>query len=150
MGVPNKTNSVSSMNEHNPFAVHSSDDQAITEIPGRNSGGGIGRVACLFFSGLTLAASVLCLLKIPLLLYAVMPLLITVFAAIIFARLKNLGYSPLWTLALLVPVIYPSLWVELLFAPAGYAQHRTLDLPGRVCVVAIIGAILLMCALLIR
>lgn len=41
-------------------------------------------------------------------------------------------------------------WVELLFAPAGYAQHRTLDLPGRACVVAIIGAILLMCALLIQ
>ncbi|MGV2341221.1 MAG UNVERIFIED_CONTAM: hypothetical protein LVR18_46940 [Planctomycetaceae bacterium] len=150
VGVPNKTNSVSSINEQNPFAVHSSVDQAVTEIPGRKSGGGIGRVACLFFSGLALAASALCLLKIPLALYASVPLLITVFSAIIFARLKNLGYSALWTVALLVPVIHPTLWVELLVAPAGYAQHRTLDLPGRVCVLAVIGAILLMCALLIR
>ncbi|MFM7038384.1 MAG: hypothetical protein ACKO2L_11750 [Planctomycetaceae bacterium] len=79
-----------------------------------------------------------------------MPSLITVFSAIIFARLKNLGYSALWTVALLVPVFHPTLWVELLFASAGYAQHKTLDLPGRVCVVAVIGAILLTCALIIR
>jgi hypothetical protein len=138
------------MNENNPFTVSRSLAQPATTVTAKSNRGGMGRAACFLFSGLTFVASAICMLTIPLAMYAAVPLLITIFSAIIFARLKNLGYSPWWTVGLLVPVVYPTLWVELLFAPAGYAHHRTLDLPGKLCVSAIIAAVLLMCAALIR
>ena len=138
------------MSEQNPFAVSAVPEDAATEIQNQKSYGGIGRLTCLGGCFLTLFALVLYALTAPVILAAVFVPLLIVYVAIVILRLKNLGYSGWWVLSLLVPLFNLVTFVELLAAPAGYADHRTLDLSGRLAVWSLIGGILLGMACLIR
>lgn len=54
-------------------------------------------------------------------------------------RFKNIGMSPWWTLALMVPLLNLPLYLMLHVCPAGYAKTKKLDLTGKVLGVFLIG-----------
>lgn len=54
-------------------------------------------------------------------------------------RFKNIGISPWWTVALLIPIINLPLYLMLNICPAGYAETRKLDLPGKILAFFVIG-----------
>jgi uncharacterized membrane protein YhaH (DUF805 family) len=62
---------------------------------------------------------------------------------IAFPRLKNLGYSGWWALGLFVPILNLLVGLRCLAAPEGYADHKTLDGPGKVIVGLFIGLIVM-------
>lgn len=131
------------MSEHNPFSASraladaASDGQLTRRPPG------IGRLTAIGCICTTLLIFVIPAIADPFSRPTGFLVAATAFIAIIHLRLKNLGYSGWWMLAVLIPFFHLVLGLELLVAPAGYAQHKTLDLPGRLIVVSIIGAILL-------
>ena len=138
------------MSEQNPFAVSAVSDDLATERQARKTYGGIGRLTWLGGCFLALFALVQFAFPAPSIFAAVsIPLLIVHFA-LVMLRLKNLGYSGWWVLTLLVPLLNCIMFAELFVAPEGYADHRTLDLPGKLAVWSLIGGILLGMACLIH
>lgn len=47
-------------------------------------------------------------------------------------RLRNLGMSGWWLLAKCIPIFYVWLAWRMLTCPEGYADHKQLDLPGKI------------------
>jgi uncharacterized membrane protein YhaH (DUF805 family) len=64
-------------------------------------------------------------------------------------RLKNLGYSGLWVLGLIVPLLNILVALRCLAAPEGYADHKTLDTPGKVIVGLILGLFVILIAFVV-
>ncbi len=65
-------------------------------------------------------------------------ILLVVFSYLAILRLRNLGMSSWWFLGRYVPFL--NLWVfwRLLICPAGYADYRQLDLPGKILSVLLV------------
>ena len=78
---------------------------------------------------------------------AVANALVTICA--VFLRLRNLGMTTWWMLGLLLPFI--DLWLiwRMLACPAGYADHRELDLYGKVVSLIILLPVLVPAAVFI-
>ena len=70
-------------------------------------------------------------------LVAVINFVITILISV--KRLKNLGHSGWWVLGLFVPILNIVVSVRMLAAPEGYADHKTLDGPGKVIIGVLIG-----------
>jgi hypothetical protein len=64
-------------------------------------------------------------------------------------RIKNLGQSPWWGLALIVPVYGLIVMIRCLAYPEGWSDHRRLDFAGKVIGGLIAAAIILPLALMI-
>lgn len=64
-------------------------------------------------------------------------------------RIKNLGQSPWWALALIVPVYGLIVMIRCLAYPEGWSDHRTLDTTGKIIGSLIAAAIILPLALMI-
>lgn len=60
---------------------------------------------------------------------------------VIVLRLHNLGMNGFWVLGLIVPILNLVIAVRLTAAPAGYADHKQLDTPGKILVGLMIGLI---------
>lgn len=58
---------------------------------------------------------------------------------IIVLRLQNMGMNGFWVLGLIVPILNLVIAVRLIAAPAGYADHKQLDTPGKILVGLMIG-----------
>lgn len=58
-------------------------------------------------------------------------------------RFKNIGMNPWWTAALIVPVLGWGLNLMLIACPAGYAQTRQLDIPGKIISTLYVGFVVL-------
>ena len=67
---------------------------------------------------------------------------------IIVLRLQNLGMNGFWVLGLVVPILNLVIAVRLIAAPAGYADHKQLDTPGKILVGLMIGLMVFGLALL--
>ncbi|WP_395753816.1 DUF4339 domain-containing protein [Prosthecobacter sp.] len=48
------------------------------------------------------------------------------------SRLKNIGRHPAWCLLGIVPLVSLFVTIPALLLPAGYQQHRTLDIPAKI------------------
>lgn len=62
-------------------------------------------------------------------------------------RFKNIGMSPWWTVALLIPIVNLPLYLMLNICPAGYSETRKLDLAGKILAFIVIGIPLLIIVL---
>lgn len=58
-------------------------------------------------------------------------------------RLRNLGYGGWWTLGLFVPLLNILIWLRCVAAPEGYADHKTLDTPGKMVIGVFLGLFVL-------
>ena len=120
----------------------------VLEAQGRY--GGMNRLTYfLSYIGLSIASNVLqfvLVLAAPDLAPLALVVMIASFGVLIYLivqRLKNLGYSGLWALALVVPLLNLLLVIRCLAAPEGYADHKTLDTAGKVIVGVILGLFVL-------
>ncbi|MFM7058499.1 MAG: DUF805 domain-containing protein [Planctomycetota bacterium] len=145
------------MNQQNPFSVPSTFGEVAVEPITQQVFGGIGRLAYFGYSFLNsflsqvLTVAVVAALPTDAAPVAfIIPLLsIAAGIAIVLLRLKNLGYSGWWLLGLIVPILNLVVGIRLIAAPEGYAVHKTLDGPGKVIVGLVIGAFLLLVAVVV-
>lgn len=131
-----------SNNPYTPLSNLSSFDP--TSLPAAY--GGIGRLAYFgwsFLAGMVynLAAFMIgasgesaIVLMIPVLL-----VYLGVLFWIVAQRMINTGYSPWWCLGMLVPILNILVAVRCIACPEGYADHRTLDTPGKIIVGLFLG-----------
>lgn len=142
------------MSEYNPFSAPPAFDDPASEIAAQRVYGGIGRLAYFGLSILigivsNVATSVVLSLVTPdqtpaLIAVVVVALLnLTASVTVIVLRLKNLGMNGFWVLGLIVPILNLVIAVRLIAAPAGYADHKTLDTPGKWIVGIFIGLFVL-------
>ena len=138
------------MSEYNPFSAPPAFDDPASEIAAQRVYGGIGRLAYFGLSILigivsNVATSVVLSLVTPdqtpaLIAVVVVALLnLTASVTVIVLRLKNLGMNGFWVLGLIVPILNLVIAVRLIAAPEGYADHKTLDTPGKWIVGIFIG-----------
>lgn len=121
------------LNPYSPSAVV----VPVSPAARQQSYGGIGRLA---FVGLLVLSSVVYDIVETMILTASSELLFIVLMLLSFIatfwivalRFNNIGYSPWWCLCLLVPAINLVVFVSALVCPAGYADHKTLDLAGKI------------------
>ncbi len=66
--------------------------------------------------------------------YFILLMIISTIASIVLVlhRIKNLGYRDLWVLGIFVPILNVVITGRCLACPGGYADHRTLDTPGKI------------------
>jgi uncharacterized membrane protein YhaH (DUF805 family) len=149
------------MSEYNPFSAPPPfDDPAFddpaSEVAAQRVYGGIGRLAYFGLSILIgIASNVLTSIivglstpgqsqSVGLVAVAVVGLLnLTASVTVIVLRLKNLGMNGFWVLGLIVPILNLVIAVRLVAAPEGYADHKTLDTPGKWIVGIFIGLFVL-------
>lgn len=142
------------MSEYNPFSAPPAFDDPASEIAAQRVYGGIGRLAYFGLSILigivsNVATSVVLSLVTPdqtpaLIAVVVVALLnLTASVTVIVLRLKNLGMNGFWVLGLIVPILNLVIAVRLIAAPEGYADHKTLDTPGKWIVGIFIGLFVL-------
>lgn len=142
------------MSEYNPFSAPPAFDDPASEIAAQRVYGGIGRLAYFGLSILigivsNVATSVVSSLVTPdqtpaLIAVVVVALLnLTASVTVIVLRLKNLGMNGFWVLGLIVPILNLVIAVRLIAAPEGYADHKTLDTPGKWIVGIFIGLFVL-------
>ena len=142
------------MSEYNPFSAPSAFDDPASEIAAQRVYGGIGRLA---YFGLSIligivsndVTSVVLSLVTPdqtpalIAVVVVAVLNLTASVTVIVLRLKNLGMNGFWVLGLFVPILNLVIAVRLIAAPEGYADHKTLDTPGKWIVGIFIGLFVL-------
>jgi len=143
------------MSEYNPFSAPPAFDDPTSEIVAQRVYGGIGRLAYFGLSILIGVVSnvVMSLIvsqttpgqsQAPVIAVAIVGLLnLTASVTVIVLRLKNLGMNGFWVLGLIVPILNLVIAVRLIAAPAGYADHKTLDTPGKWIVGIFIGLFVL-------
>ena len=142
------------MSEYNPFSAPPAFDDPASETAAQRVYGGIGRLAYFGLSILigivsNVATSVVLSLVTPdqtpaLIAVVVVALLnLTASVTVIVLRLKNLGMNGFWVLGLIVPILNLVIAVRLIAAPEGYADHKTLDTPGKWIVGIFIGLFVL-------
>jgi uncharacterized membrane protein YhaH (DUF805 family) len=132
------------MSSQNPFAVPEvfGDSTFVAASP-RNYGG-IRRLPYFgytFANGfvskiLSVAAGAAGIAEAAILI-ALISLVLTILISV--KRLKNLGHSGWWVLGLIVPILNIVVSLRMLAAPEGYADHKTLDGPGKVIIGVLIG-----------
>ena len=136
------------MSSQNPFAVPETFGETAVEVGSGKVYGGIGRLAYFGYSvlnsfvtnAISFAVGAAGIAE-AVIVIALLSLVASVIIAV--QRLKNLGYSGWWVLGLIVPILNILVAIRLLAAPAGYADHKTLDGPGKIIVGIIIGLFLL-------
>lgn len=62
---------------------------------------------------------------------------------VIVMRLKNVGSSPWWVLAFIVPLLNIYAGLMCLAFPAGYARHKQLDGPAKIIIALFLGVFVL-------
>lgn len=108
--------------------------------------GGIGRLAYFGLSFLVgivnnLLQFALMMAEQPAMVLVVILVAIVVSCYIVYLRLQNLGYSGWWVLGFIVPILNILVGLRCLAAPEGYADHKTLDTPGKVIIGLFLGLI---------
>lgn len=142
------------MSEYNPFSAPPTFDDQASEVAAQRVYGGIGRLAYFGLSILigivsNVVTSLIVSLITPdqtatLIVVVVVGLLnFTASVTVIVLRLKNLGMNGFWVLGLIVPILNLVIAVRLIAAPEGYADHKTLDTPGKWIVGIFIGLFVL-------
>ncbi|MEI7699174.1 MAG: hypothetical protein WCK86_05220 [Planctomycetia bacterium] len=142
------------MSEYNPFSAPPAFDDPASEIAAQRVYGGIGRLA---YFGLSILIGIVSNVVTSVVLSLVTPdqtpaliavvvvavLNLTASVTVIVLRLKNLGMNGFWVLGLIVPILNLVIAVRLIAAPEGYADHKTLDTPGKWIVGIFIGLFVL-------
>ena len=125
-----------------PTFVAKTPDQWKGKLP--EGYGGIGRTAYFLISisvgvvnGIVDSAAAQNNIEVVNLACLIISLVATVTLAAL--RLKNLGYRGLWAVGLFVPILNILVTVRCIAAPEGYADHKTLDTPGKVIVGIVLG-----------
>lgn len=67
------------------------------------------------------------------------PLALLLVLALFWYRLKNIGYNPAWSLIIFVPLLGQIMGAYCIFAPEGYAEHKELDLAGKLLLLLILA-----------
>lgn len=152
---------VLAMSEYNPFSVSpTSDFVPAAEVQDTQDYPGIGRLA---YFGLSVLFNIVFqvlfyivdqagLIKTPesaiVIGGGILLLNFICAVTIIVLRLQNLGMNGFWVLGLVVPILNLVIAVRLIAAPAGYADHKQLDTPGKILVGLMIGLMVFGLALL--
>lgn len=141
------------MSEYNPFSAPPAFDDPATEVAAQRVYGGIGRLA---YFGLSILVGIVGVMgnvlislvvsqaavsqttSIPVISMAIVGglglLNLIGWVTIGVLRLKNLGMNGFWVLGLFVPILNLAIAILLIAAPEGYADHKTLDTPGKLIV----------------
>jgi len=117
------------------------------ELHGKEySFGGIGRLSYILLRPLLytiiflpLLVGVLIFFNSDLLGSGLILLVTILFIRLHWLRFKNIGMSPWWTFALLIPIVNLPLYLMLNICPPGYAETRKLDLAGKILAFFVIG-----------
>ena len=135
------------MSEYNPFAAPTTGGYATENFQGRTYGG-IRRLPYFGYSLLINIVSTALQFAMAASDMGALILVVSLAGAvfgiwIVVQRLINVGLSGWWVLGLLVPIL--NIWIALqcIAAPEGYAQHKTLDTPGKVIIGLFLGLIVL-------
>ncbi len=137
------------MSSDNPFAAPSMENDWARENVRGKEYGGIRRLPYFGISfGVGIVNSILQAVAdaagapAVVLIFVLLGLVVSI--VLIVQRLKNLGYSGWWTLGIIVPFLNILIALRCLAAPEGYADHKTLDTPGKVICGIFLGLIVLL------
>jgi uncharacterized membrane protein YhaH (DUF805 family) len=126
------------MSDVNPFQAPAVTEVAGDFVPSRDYGG-IGRMQYFGFSfAIGLVNNIIQMLLInagveaAVIIMVIIGFAVGMYLAVL--RLKNLGYSGWWALGMIVPLLNIVVALRCLAAPEGYADHKTLDTPGKVII----------------
>ena len=149
------SNTAKPTNTVNPYETPRSTKQSadVPEIPlsydeihGIESYEGIGRLSYILLRPLLYIIIFLPLMVASLVFtgseviaYGVLLVYIILFIRLHCLRFTNIGMSPWWTLALIVPLLNLPLYLMLNICPAGFSQTRKLDLTGKILAFFVIG-----------